>query len=275
MPTVSIILPTYKNPPYLDHAVKSVQWQSFCDWELIIVDDGLTAEAKQAVADFVAQDQRISVVSNIQNLGIQKSLNKGLALARGKYIARIDDDDQWVDAQKLEKQVKFLEENPDYVLTGTDGFICDEKLKRLELYSMPKSDLEIRNRILFKNCFLHSTAVIRRETLNKTGGYLEGGKVRHVEDYDLWLRLGLQGKITNLDFQAVRIMVNPSSVTFKNRIKQAWRDIFLTFRYRKNYPYFCFALAVSLLRFLFFGLNFIFPIPNKVLYKIQAMYKAI
>ncbi len=275
MPIVSVLLPTYKNPPYLKRVIATVKAQSFSDWELIIIDDGLADVSKELINNFIEIDKRIILYSNPKNLGIQKSLNQGLSMAKGKYIARIDDDDFWIDRDKLQKQVDFLEANSDYVLTGTDGTICDENLVDLQNYSMPKSDLEIRNRILFKNCFLHSTVLIDKTALTKANFYMESKKVRNVEDYDLWLRLGQIGKIANLDSRSVRLIVGNSSITSKNRLNQAIRDISLTFRYRKYYPYFYFALILGFLRLIFFYLNYIFPIPKKVLYKIQTLYKAI
>lgn len=275
MPTVSILLPTYKKPPHIKKSIGGVLSQSFSDWELIIIDDGLIDAAKKEICDFVANDPRILIITNPKNLGIQKTLNLGTLEAKGKYIARIDDDDQWIDKDKLKKQVEFLDSNPDYVLVGTDGIICDENLVDLRSYSMPKSDLEIRNRILFKNCFLHSSVMIRKDALEKVSGYCENKGVRHVEDYDLWLRLGLIGKIINLDTTSVRLIVNSGSVTSKNRLLQSIRDIFLTIRYSRHYPHFLFALLVAFLRLFFFSINSILPLPKRVLYKLQAMYKAI
>jgi len=275
MPIVSIILPTYKDPPYITRAVESVLKQSFSGWELIIVDDGLTGGAIRKVQNFVNSDKRIKLVSNPRNLGIQKSLNRGISVAQGQFIARIDQDDIWIDQDKLKKQITFMDLNPDYVLVGTDAIICDENLVDLQSYSMPKSNLEIRNRILFKNCFLHSAILARKSALDKVGEYTEGKKVLNVEDYDLWLRLGGVGKITNLDFKSVKIIVHDDTITAKNRVNQAYRDILLTLRYRKKYPYFIFAILVGCLRLLFFCFNNVFPVSKKYLYKIQALYKSI
>ena len=199
MPIVSIILPSYKKAQYISHAIESILGQSFSDWELIVIDDGLAFDTRQLIAGYAQKDKRIIVISNPKNLGIQKSLNKGLAMAKGKYIARIDDDDQWIDGDKLKKQVAFLDADEDYVLVGTNAVICDENLIDLQTYSMPGSDLEIRNRILFKNCFLHSSVMIRKSVLDKIGGYVESKKVRNVEDYDLWLRIGLYYPVHLID----------------------------------------------------------------------------
>lgn len=275
MPIVSIILPTYKNPVHLTKSINSVLEQSFLDWELIIVNDGLTVEALEGLVSLTKKEQRIIILSNPENLGIQKSLNRGLSITRGKYIARIDDDDIWVDRDKLKKQVWYLDNNNDHVLIGTDAIICDEELTELGCYSLSKNDLEIRNRILFKNCFIHSTVLMRKDALNKIGGYAEGKRVRNVEDYDLWLRLGRTGKMANLDSKSTKIIISNSSITAKSRVNQARRDITLAITYRKYYPYFIFALIVGCTRFIFFFVNTIFPVPKKMLYKIQTLYKAI
>ncbi len=275
MPVVSILLPTYKEAPHLGSAIQSVLDQSFSDWELLVIDDGLSQSGKETAARFAKSDSRIVLIPNQSNLGIQKSLNIGVAKALGKYIARIDDDDVWIHANKLEKQVAFLDKKTDFVLVGTDAVTCDENLASLQEYSMPKNDLEIRNRILFKNCFLHSSVLIRKSAFEKVGGYAETRKVRNVEDYDLWLRLGGVGKFANLDSKSVRLMISPNSVTGRNRTKQAFKDIFLALRYRNEYPHFLFGFTMSCLRLVFFSFNVVFPIPKKSLYKIQAMYKAI
>ena len=89
MPIVSIILPSYKKAQYISHAIESILGQSFSDWELIVIDDGLAFDTRQLIAGYAQKDKRIIVISNPKNLGIQKSLNKGLAMAKGKYIARI------------------------------------------------------------------------------------------------------------------------------------------------------------------------------------------
>ncbi len=275
MPIVSIVLPTYKDAPYLGNAIQSVLGQSFSDWELIVVDDGLSPQSRLVVDTFMKQDPRIVLVSNPENCGIQRSLNRGIAQARGKYIARIDDDDVWIDTKKLQTQVTFLNEHPAFVLVGTDATTCDEYGTDLSNYSMPKNDFEIRNRILFKNCFLHSSVLIRKTALDSVGGYGESRKVRHVEDYDLWLRLGTVGKFANLDVKSVRLMIHSGSITARHRVKQARKDILLAIRYRHAYPHFLFGLTVSCLRLVFFSAHAIVPIPKKALSKIQAMYKAI
>jgi teichuronic acid biosynthesis glycosyltransferase TuaG len=106
-PVISIILPTYNGATYISRAIESVAAQSYTDWELLVIGDGSTDTTAGIVAEYIKKDSRIQYVKNDSNLGIQKSLNRGLHLAQGKYIARIDDDDQWIDTEKLTKQLNF------------------------------------------------------------------------------------------------------------------------------------------------------------------------
>lgn len=111
-PKISIILPVYNGEKTIRNAIASILRQSLADFELIIVDDGSSDGSRRVISSF--KDERI-VVINQDNVGLQKTLNRGLNLARGEYIARIDADDEWVDNDKLKNQVEFLDANRDYV----------------------------------------------------------------------------------------------------------------------------------------------------------------
>ena len=272
-PIVSIILPTYKDASRIAIAIQSVQRQSFSDWELIVVDDGLSDDPKSLVTSYSQQDKRIIYLPNNGNLGIQKSLNNGIKAAQGKYIARIDDDDEWIFIDKLRDQVEFLERNPDYGLLGTSAVICNEHGDMLAEYSIPTTDADIRPRMLSRNCFLHPTVMIRKETLDQAGGYREDESVRHVEDYELWLRLGTLSKFANLPNASTRLTIHSDSLTFKNRLSQARKALILVRQYRNQYQHFLKGYSILLVRVIgFFVLKYI-PFPTSLLYKIQKIYK--
>jgi glycosyltransferase involved in cell wall biosynthesis len=275
MPIVSILLPTYKDAPHILQSVKSVLAQSFNDWELVVINDGLTELAKQNLLDFIKNDQRISIISNPSNFGIQKSLNAGLASARGEFIARIDDDDTWVDKDKLTNQVKYLQENPEYVLVGTNATICDANGNEIGAYSLPQDDVEIRSRMLIKNCFIHPSIMARKQAIRQSGGYDESENVKHIEDYALWLKLGLIGKFANIKSQSVRMIIHSNSLTFKNRLIQAKRMFSIVNIYKDKYPNFFLARLILFIRIIGFYLLRFIPIPNKLVYGIQMIYKKI
>src|SRR3990167_5227886 len=108
-PLVSIILPTHNRSSLIGGSIESVLSQTFRDFELVVVNDGSTDNTRKVVDDFSMRDFRVRQVVNKTNLGLVGSLNKGVENAKGKYIARIDDDDRWCDKEKLEKQITFLE----------------------------------------------------------------------------------------------------------------------------------------------------------------------
>lgn len=274
-PLISIILPTYNGARTINRAIASVLSQIYTHWELIIVNDGSTDETAVIVETFAEKDPRIIFLTNEKNVGIQKTLNRGLAVSKGKYIARIDDDDEWIDTSKLVAQVAFFESNPRCVLVGTDSFVVDERGVILSVNRLPKSDTEIRAAMLSKNCFLHSTILARKSIVEKVGGYSEEPRTRHVEDYDLWLRLGMEGCMANLGMLSTVLIASGDSLTSKNRVTQARHALCMLFRYRKQYPRFLLGFFVSITRFVFFSLLAVIPIPRSLWYSIQRIYRSI
>lgn len=272
-PLVSIILPTYNGALIIGRSIKSILNQSFIDWELIIIDDGSGDNTQQIIIEMKNQDSRIIYLKNENNIGIQKSLNRGLKETKGKYIARIDDDDIWVDRNKLSTQVDFLEKNPQYVLVGTNAIICDYEGNELGSYKLPETDEEIRARMLLRNCFIHPSIMALKFAIEKAGGYDESEDVKHIEDYALWLKLGLVGKFANLNMQSVQLTVHQNSITFKNRIAQARRMSRVINMYRKKYPRFFIGKIILYLRIAGFFAIKLFPAPSKLVYKIQKIYK--
>ena len=195
---ISIILPTYNGAGRIQEALLSVLGQSYLHWELLVVDDGSTDNTEELVKDLPCNEKRIIYIKNESNLGIQQTLNKGLKEAKGEYIARIDDDDMWIDKDKLLKQVEFLEKNKDCVLVGTGLVAVNEEGKEIFRTFNPELDAIIRNKILSKTCFTHSSVMFRKALAMQLGGYSELSEVRHIEDYDLWLKMGTVGKLANL-----------------------------------------------------------------------------
>lgn len=263
---VSIILPTYNGASRIKQSIDSAIAQTFVDWELIIIDDGSADD----IAAVIPSDARIRYIKNETNLGIQKTLNRGLAEAVGEYIARIDDDDIWSDITKLEKQVAFLETNTGHVLVGTGVIAVDEKGKELQRYLLPETDQLIRAKLLRKNCFVHSSVVFRNMGIR----YSEEGEIKHAEDYELWLRLGLEGKLANLPIYGVRFTVRKSSLTGRNRVTQARRILGIAWKYKAHYLHACIGISIACIRYVGFIVLSIVPVPDKVFYWVQARQKS-
>ncbi|MES3032183.1 MAG: glycosyltransferase family 2 protein [Patescibacteria group bacterium] len=270
---VSILLPTHNGADRIKEAMASVFGQFYDYWELLVLDDGSVDDTKQIVESLAKDDSRVKYIKNETNLGIQKALNKGLREAKGEYIARIDDDDVWIDKDKLKKQVEFLDKNKDYVLIGTGVIVIDENKKELFRYLPPQEDNEIRNKILYKNCFTHSSVLFRKNVAFEFGGYSEDPNVKHIEDYDLWLKLGTMGKFANLRTYSIVFTQRGGAISAKNRVVQAKRSLYVIKKFKNKYPRFFRGYFITLIKLWFFAARKMIPISEKMLSKFKAQYK--
>lgn len=269
-PRLSIILPTYNGSRFIEQAIKSVLKQSYEDFELLTIDDGSTDNVAEVISQFSERDPRIIYLRNEKNLGIQKSLNKGLREAKGEYIARIDDDDEWIDKDKLKAQIDFLDNSPEHVLVGTGAVWVNEEGQELYRGFKPETDYDIRKKILIRNCFIHSAVMLRKDVAIRVGGYDESSDVRNFEDYDLWLKLGVVGNLANLRIIGIRKSLRSGSIisdnkgrSFKQRIQFILRRIQFIKKYRGHYPNYGIALLCNYLRLILFGFIDVYHITVK------------
>lgn len=187
-PEISVIMPVHNGEKYLAEAIDSILNQSFIDFEFIIIDDGSTDHTIDIVRKY--DDPRIILIINEYNLGIAKSINKGINLARGKYIARMDCDDISL-PERLVKQITFLEKNPSICVVACRAGLIDSNGNDLRMcLSEPQTIEEIKTQLPRINCIVHPSVMIRADVA-KTYQYNEKmvTKRRDYEDYELWLRL--------------------------------------------------------------------------------------
>jgi glycosyltransferase involved in cell wall biosynthesis len=232
-------------------SVKSVLNQSYTDFEIIIIDDGSTDSTERVVENI--NDSRVIYIKNKKNLGIQKTLNKGINISKGKYIARIDDHDKWNNKNKLGKQVNFLESNSRHVLVGTGAVVCDEAGREIFKYLKPVHDKQIRATILQKNAFVHVSVLFSKKAAQQVGLYQEDLRARHVEDYDLWLKMGKIGKLHNLPIYGVEYIVDEKGISHKNKLDQIKKNHHLINRFKEDYPNHRYALIRYYLRLIVYG----------------------
>lgn len=249
-PIVTIVLPTYNRAVLLSRAIKSVINQTYTDWELLVIDDASTDNTQAVLSDWAAKDSRIRVIRNEKNSypDISKILNKGIELARGKYIARLDDDDYWRDEKKLTRQVEFLETHPDYVIVGSGMVIIDGEGRELYRYLKKEKDEEIRANALLANPFSHTTVVFRRDVARAVGGY-DGS--RYVEDWGLWLNLGKKGKMCNFPEYFTAYLVAGQNKSLLHQHASAKAILSIIWKHRKDYPGFMRGLSLNLLQYLY------------------------
>ena len=210
---------------FLRNSIKSVLGQTFSDFELIIVDDGMTESNIKALKEF--SDPRVKILKNSINLGLTKSLNKGIKQARGLYIARLDSDD-WIAKERLAVQFKFLDENHGYVLCGTNHHEkASDKLVEAKT-PFVTGDENLRRSLSSFNPFAHSSLLFRKSTFNEIHGYDESFDC--AQDFDLIVKLSQKGKIENIDKVLTFRNVGHENISSRKNKKQVYNSLFPRFR---------------------------------------------
>lgn len=194
-PLITILLSAYNSGETIERTLESLMRQTFQDFSVVAIDDasqdGTEAVLKKWQLTFGYD--RFMLLKNESNLGLTKSLNKGLSIITSRYTARIDADDWW-HPEKLARQMAFLESHPEYGLIGCRyANVFKENQKTIV---PPKQDQEIRRKIFGYNPFAHSAIVFRTGLVKDIGGYDE--HILYGQDYDLWLRLLPKTKFYNL-----------------------------------------------------------------------------
>ena len=194
-PLVTVLMPVYNGERYLRQSIESILGQTFSDFEFLIIDDGSMDASREIVRSY--SDPRIRLVENGKNWGLIKTLNRGLQLARGQFIARQDADDI-SHPTRFQSQVTFFNDHPEIVLLGTGVNIIDEHSRKRICYGyyIVSSEVAIRWQLMFDNPFVHPTVMMRTKTVRQLGGYDE--HFQECEDYDLFSRIVCAHKTSNL-----------------------------------------------------------------------------
>lgn len=185
MVTVSVIIPTYNRAQVISRAIRSVLSQTYSDFELIIVDDASKDGTEEVVKRF--RDPRITYFRNRVNMGGNAARNRGIRLAKGKYVAFLDDDDEWLPT-KLSKQTSLLSKLPRSVAVVYAGYkVLGESGRAFGVVS-PRCEGYIFDELKERNCIgATSTAMVRKEVFDEVGGFDE--ELPYNEDWDMWLRV--------------------------------------------------------------------------------------
>jgi glycosyltransferase involved in cell wall biosynthesis len=221
---VTVLLPVYNAAPYIREAVDSVLAQTYKDFELLIINDGSTDGSKEILESY--NDSRIRLIHQ-PNMGLIKTLNKGLELAQGKYIARFDADDVCY-PERLQEQVDFLNTHPDYVLIGSEADYMDDEGNFLFRYKFKYyEDEEIRAAGFVICPAIHSAVMFLKEKVILAGGYDDHAVT--FEDHLLWRDLAEYGKIKNVHKAWIKVRFNAGSAT----VDEKWRGpVFRDIKYR-------------------------------------------
>jgi glycosyltransferase involved in cell wall biosynthesis len=203
----------YNGEKHLREAVDSILRQTFSDFEFIIIDDCSTDRTAEILATYT--DPRIRLSRNDENLGLTRSLNKGLDAARGEYIARMDSDDVSL-PERLEKQVAYMDEHPEIAASGTWARDIDAEGRECGTRCLPVGE-RMKYEFWRPSPIVHPSAIIRASHLGKLR---YDTRLRHAQDYDLWLTLKADHELGNLPEYLLLYRVHPDSITSRNRQNQ-------------------------------------------------------
>lgn len=193
---VSIILPTYNRAHSIRRSIESILRQTYPHWELLVIDDGSTDHTEEIVAEIAASDSRVRYYRQPQNRGVAAARNEGIRQAQYEYIAFQDSDDVW-EEDKLEKQMRVFDDRPQVgmVYCAFEGEKQDGTIIRIPDNSMGIENLQgnMYRLLLQRNVIDAPTVVIRKECLDKVGGFDE--TLTCLEDWELFLRIAKEFEI--------------------------------------------------------------------------------
>lgn len=217
-PAVSVVMSVFDGERFLSEAITSILNQTFGDFEFVIINDGSRDRTTSMLAAYEQSDSRVRVYEQ-ENQGLIASLNRGCGLARGNYIARMDADDVSM-PDRLERQVRFLENHRDVGLLGGAVEIIDDHGRRLFAVQPALEDEPIRTALrAFSFPIFHPAVMMRKPAFEATGGYR--AQFRHAEDYDLWLRIIEHWKAANLPEVVLRKRTHAEGISVRNLRQQS------------------------------------------------------
>lgn len=215
-PKVTVLMSCYNAVKWLDEAINSILNQTFTDFEFIIIDDGSTDETLKIINSYAENDDRIVVVSK-PNTGLADSLNVGLEMARGEWIARLDADDVAFPS-RLEMQIEFLNKNKQIGLLGSGCTLIDAKGVIIKDFKYPSMHRTIVKKIEAMGApFPHSSVIFKRKIVQDIGGYRS--RLNGAEDGDLWLRIAENYTIACLPLLLIKLRRHSESITGNPNIK--------------------------------------------------------
>lgn len=196
-PLVSVLIPCYNVDKYVEEAINSILNQTYSNLEIIIINDCSTDNTGEILQQLAKKDIRIKVFDNTENLRLIKTLNKGIKLCTGEYIARMDADDISLPT-RIEKEVDFLQTHADHDIVSTQFYTFrSENPAKRDLNHSPIYDADLRAYMLFKSGICHPAVLIRKRVFDELGLKFEQ-EYLHVEDYALWSKAIYKTKIANI-----------------------------------------------------------------------------
>ena len=188
-PKISVIMGIYNCGPYLQEALDSLYAQTYQDFEIILCEDGSKDNTYEIALENQKLHSNIVLLKNPHNMGLNQTLNNCLAVAKGEYIARMDGDDT-CDPTRFEKELRFLEEHPEYAIVSVNMHHFDEG----GVFRTGHASGEPKPTDYPKSVpFCHAPCMVRKEAYDAVGGYTVSEKLMRQEDYELWIKMYVKG----------------------------------------------------------------------------------
>ncbi|HON57560.1 MAG TPA: glycosyltransferase family A protein [bacterium] len=221
-PLVSIVMTAYNVADKITETLDAILMQDYKNFELLISDDGSTDATAKIIQDYQKKDERIKIFL-CEHQGRAKILNFTIKQARGEYIA-INDADDLPAKDKFVKQINFLEQNKDYGMIGSQGYLLYVETGNIRNFDKPLSYEEIYEYLIIENPFIHSAVIFRKEVFDKIGYYNEYFTKLGIE-YELWSRVLKHYKVCNLEDRLLYYKVHNNNVYRK-------RNCFIIFKHQ-------------------------------------------
>ena len=219
---VSVLLPVYNGGATLFQAIASILSQDMSEFELIIIDDCSTDNSTSIIRQYAEKDSRINPIFHEVNIGLARTLNEGLNLAKSNFVARMDQDDESL-PQRLRIQLDYMLKHPEFAVVGSYVYHMGAKQELDRLVELPSDAEQIKQTLLQYNCMYHPSAMIRRNKILELGGYK--AEFKNAEDYDLWLRVSKLYPLMNISKPLLRYRFSVTGMTLGRK----WEQLFYVY----------------------------------------------
>ena len=216
LPKISVIMSVYNGEKYLKEAIESILNQTFKDFEFIIINDGSIDGTTEILEKYDRQDARVKII-NQENMGLTKSLNKGIKLAKGEYIARMDADDIAL-PERFEKQTEFMKKYPEIGAVGCWYYLIDKDGEIIKKCRPPTKFSEIKKALLSIAPLIHPGTMFKKRALQKVNFYDESFK--YAQDRDLLLRILKYYQLSVVPEFLFKFRYTKESISLQKEIEQ-------------------------------------------------------
>ena len=221
-PIISVVMPVYNGSKYLKESIASVLQQTFKNFEFIIINDGSTDNSLEIIESF--QDERIEVVDQ-KNQGVAASLNNGINIAKGKYIARMDADDISLE-DRFKTQFNFLNDNPDVIVVGSNADVIDKDGNFVYTTNLSLNNSSLKNKLSLNTPFIHPSVMIRFVFLKNKYRYYD---IPLIEDLLFFRQISAFGEFANIKEPLIKYRISPSATS--RRSKKTIQELKKTIEY--------------------------------------------